>query len=926
LDPAEHPPHSMSQQQQGQQGQQGQGQPDLSSVGPHTSNAQLAALLAAVQQPPPPPMMQQQQQQQPLQHTQQQQPPPMQQQQFGFGGSYGGGGNGGGFGPTSSNPCRMHLMGGCRYGASCRFTHIGPAGSAQQQQQQQQPNGSGFGGGYGGGGGYRASDSFGGAATGRTFGQGFREFVPAAQQQQHQHQQPLFQQPLSSSDKSDVIGGDSQPQQVQPQQAPATGGAASSPNLALLQALVMQQMNSTANGGQSNPQLDELIASLAKTQLGGNAQQVPAVAPAVNASPAPAGQDQNLEYLQAQAALASLAVMGARPQQQQQQQPQQGGGFNSYGQQQQRQSYGSGGFGNKPQYGGGHSHQSHGHSLPSFHAGGNFGGSNNFPLSQGPPAHLRIYSDPSQRDLRREAELFGPAHSMPTGLNFDRYNDIPVEVTGNDVPGEMKAFSDFDFPDVIRQNIELAKYKNPTPIQRFALPVAFMGRDLMACAQTGSGKTAAFLLPFIAHLVINGRPAPQGGVGRNRRYMPVGLILAPTRELATQIWEESLKFTYLTSIHSVVVYGGQDIRQQFRELDRGCDILIGTPGRLTDFVERGRISLSQISYLCLDEADRMLDMGFEPQIRRLVQEQDMTENRQTLMFSATFPKEIQRLAQDFLYNYIFIAVARVGSSSDFITQHVVWVEEDAKRHQLMQLLPQCKGLTLIFVERKKSADLLETYLTREGFAASSIHGDRSQYEREQALAMFRSGRVPILVATDVAARGLDIANVQEVINFDMPNGIDDYVHRIGRTGRAGNTGNAHSFVNEKASHMFKELFDMLHENKQVVPAWLTAAVEQSGRGMQRGGGQGQRRFGGKDYRKGGFGQHSGGRGGMAHGNLAKMGRFHPQQQQQQHQQQHGGFAAGAGMQMQQQQFGHHAAAAAAGPRSFAPQQQHHQQQ
>lgn len=196
-----------------------------------------------------------------------------------------------------------------------------------------------------------------------------------------------------------------------------------------------------------------------------------------------------------------------------------------------------------------------------------------------------------------------------------------------------------------------------------------------------SGKTAAFLLPFIAHLTINGRPAPMGGQGRNKRYMPVGLILAPTRELATQIWEESLKFTYCTSIHSVVVYGGQDIRQQFRELDRGCkdtrtrqastlvallrwlivssflrfvfppgDILVGTPGRLTDFVERGRISLAQISYLCLDEADRMLDMGFEPQIRKIVMGEDMSENRQTLMFSATFPKEIQRLAQDFLYS------------------------------------------------------------------------------------------------------------------------------------------------------------------------------------------------------------------------------------------------------------------------------------
>ena len=291
--------------------------------------------------------------------------------------------------------------------------------------------------------------------------------------------------------------------------------------------------------------------------------------------------------------------------------------------------------------------------------------------------------------------------------------------------------------------------------------------------------------------------------------MPVGLILAPTRELATQIWEESLKFTYCTSIHSVVVYGGQDIRQQFRELDRGCDILVGTPGRLTDFVERGRISLAQISYLCLDEADRMLDMGFEPQIRKIVMGEDMSENRQTLMFSATFPKEIQRLAQDFLYSqnntdkhqptrgprrvlglltdsyfcvlfsdYIFIAVGRVGASSDFISQSVEWVEEEAKRVALMNLLPNFKGLTLIFVERKKSADLLETYLNREGYHASSIHGDRSQHERENALAQFRNGRVPILVATDVAARGLDIPNVLDVVNFDMPSRSEEQSHRM----------------------------------------------------------------------------------------------------------------------------------------------------
>jgi hypothetical protein len=518
------PPQQQGQGQQGQQQQQlSSPQPDLSSVGAHTSNAQLAALLASVQGPPP-----ELQQQQPQQATSL--APSSAAAGFGGnagfapavggfgsgfggagnfgnsggynaggygggnsnnigGGGYGGGGNGGGFGPTSSNPCRMHQQGHCRYGASCRFTHIGPAGSGASQ--------GGFGAGssssnsFGMGGGSNNSHVGASFGPGRSFGQGFREFVPQAQQQQ-QH----------VVDSKNDSNSSTETQQQQQQQAPAQVPSASNANVALLQALMLQQMNGNASG-QSNPQLDELIASLAKTQLGGGAGAgaAPAASSAAAAAAPPSAQAQepNLEFLQAQAALASLAAISARPPQQQQpqQQLQQGGG-GSYGQSQQRP-YGNqnaGGYGNQQSTGygnkygggggGGHSHHSHSQPLSSFHAGGNFGGSG-FPLQQGPPAHLRIFSDHTARDPRREAELFGPAHTMPTGLNFDRYNDIPVEVTGNDVPGEMKSFSDFEFPDVIRQNIELARYKNPTPIQRFALPVAFLGRDLMACAQTGSG-------------------------------------------------------------------------------------------------------------------------------------------------------------------------------------------------------------------------------------------------------------------------------------------------------------------------------------------------------------------------------------------------------------------------------------------------------
>jgi ATP-dependent RNA helicase DDX3X len=318
-------------------------------------------------------------------------------------------------------------------------------------------------------------------------------------------------------------------------------------------------------------------------------------------------------------------------------------------------------------------------------------------------------------------------------------------------------------------------------------------------------------------------------------------VLAPTRELATQIHEEAVKFTSGTTLRAVVVYGGQDIRHQFRELDRGCDVLVATPGRLLDFVERGRIALSAVGYLVFDEADRMLDMGFEPQIRALVQQGDMPQpqhGRQTLMFSATFPKEIQRLAADFLLHYIFIAVGRVGSSSDLITQQVHWVEEEDKQTALLRLLPACTGLTLVFVERKRTADQLEHFLHMSGLAVASIHGDRTQRERETSLQLFRSGRCPLLVATDVAARGLDIPNVMDVINFDMPAAIEDYVHRIGRTGRCGKPGTSTSLVNSKNSGVMRDLLDMLRENKQDVPDWLQGLVQQQHYGRGGGGGGG----------------------------------------------------------------------------------------
>ncbi|KAI3474504.1 hypothetical protein Pfo_029414 [Paulownia fortunei] len=441
-----------------------------------------------------------------------------------------------------------------------------------------------------------------------------------------------------------------------------------------------------------------------------------------------------------------------------------------------------------------------------------------------------------------------------TGINFDAYEDIPVETSGDNVPSPVNTFAEIDLGDALNLNIRRCKYVKPTPVQRHAIPISLAGRDLMACAQTGSGKTAAFCFPIISGIMRGHLPNRPRGV---RTVFPLALILSPTRELSMQIHDEARKFSYQTGVRVVVAYGGAPINQQLRELERGVDILVATPGRLVDLLERAKVSLQMIRYLALDEADRMLDMGFEPQIRKIVEQMDMPPRgeRQTMLFSATFPKEIQRLASDFLSNYLFLAVGRVGSSTDLIVQRVEFVHGTDKRSHLMDLLHAQRAngvqgkqaLTLVFVETKKGADSLEHWLCLNGFRATTIHGDRTQQERELALRSFKSGNTPILVATDVAARGLDIPHVAHVINFDLPNDIDDYVHRIGRTGRAGKTGLATAFFNENNMSLAKSLADLMKEANQEVPDWLTRFASRASYGgkSRHGGG----RFGGRDFRR-----------------------------------------------------------------------------
>ncbi len=455
-----------------------------------------------------------------------------------------------------------------------------------------------------------------------------------------------------------------------------------------------------------------------------------------------------------------------------------------------------------------------------------------------------------------EHELFGD--SATAGINFDEAYDIPIDISGiKEIPKELGSYKDVELNEPLSCNIAKSGYEKPTPIQKVGIPIALAGHDLMASAQTGSGKTAAFLIPTIEKMITRGRPhyagISSGMYSRRNIATPVSLIISPTRELSLQIAKEAKKFTFQSGIRTVCVYGGASQREQLRELERGCDILVATPGRLLDFIQRGSITVSNISTLILDEADKMLEMGFEDQINQIVFESSMPskEDRQTLMFSATFPDSIQRLAQDFLSEYAFISIGRVGSTTANIEQRVMQVHDSDydKRKALISLIRGHENeLTLVFVERKAGADALEHFLYSEGFSATSIHGDRQQFEREEALSLFKTHRATVLVATDVAQRGLDIPRVAHVINYDMPKDIQDYVHRIGRTGRVGNKGVATSFVNESCKSLIGPLLDLLRESKQSIPDWLPDFARQVSFSRGRGGRGG--RHGARDTRSG----------------------------------------------------------------------------
>ncbi|MDR2261356.1 MAG: DEAD/DEAH box helicase [Azoarcus sp.] len=378
------------------------------------------------------------------------------------------------------------------------------------------------------------------------------------------------------------------------------------------------------------------------------------------------------------------------------------------------------------------------------------------------------------------------------------------------------SFADLGLIAELLQAVADAGYTDPTPIQQQAIPAILTGRDIMGGAQTGTGKTAGFTLPLLQRLARHANTSASPA-----RHPVRALILAPTRELAVQVFESVTGYGCHLPLRATCIYGGVDMNAQIQELRRGVEIVIATPGRLLDHVQQRTIVLSQVEVLVLDEADRMLDMGFIPDIRRILAL--LPANRQSLLFSATFSEEIRKLADQMLKNPQMIEVARRNTVSETITHVVHPVAAGMKRDLLAHLLRrQPEMQALVFVDTKLVCSRLAHFLARGGILADAIHGDKSQQQRSETLEAFKSGKLRVLVATDVAARGLDIDELPCVINFELPHTAEDYVHRIGRTGRAGHKGNAVSLVCAEEKHWLADIQKLI---KFEIPRQIIAGFD-----------------------------------------------------------------------------------------------------
>jgi ATP-dependent RNA helicase DDX3X len=438
----------------------------------------------------------------------------------------------------------------------------------------------------------------------------------------------------------------------------------------------------------------------------------------------------------------------------------------------------------------------------------------------------------SDRPPRESVESYTPLESTIEAL-FDKqgsvesvemYSDLEVKMEGNNIPAPINDLSTDRIPFGVKQNLSRAKITQLTPVQKNAFSIGLDRRDLMACSQTGSGKTLAFLVPLLSTLISKDMKAEKIRINEfQSSLLPRVLIIAPTRELVNQIYDEARKFASGTKLTGIAaVYGGASQSGQIEQIKKGCEVLIGTPGRLQDFLSRGIFRLDKIEYLVLDEADRMLDMGFEPAIRDICGAYKLNKERTTMMFSATFAKEIQHLARDFLKkDYIFMSVGRVGSTTTLITQNFIPCSDLDLNDTIVDVMKQHIGKkVLVFVEAKFECETLRTLLEGSGIIAETIHGDRGQRDRDWAIKSFKTGKTKVLIATDVASRGLDIGDIDIVVNYRMPASIDQYVHRIGRTGRAGKKGASISIITPKDWVIKKDLIKFLEEHSLEVPQYL----------------------------------------------------------------------------------------------------------
>lgn len=364
-------------------------------------------------------------------------------------------------------------------------------------------------------------------------------------------------------------------------------------------------------------------------------------------------------------------------------------------------------------------------------------------------------------------------------------------------------FNEMNIISEITKVLENIKYEKPTQIQEQAIPEILKGKDILGCAQTGTGKTAAFAIPSLQLM------------SKSRSLHIRTLVLTPTRELALQIHENFETYSRNLALKSVVIFGGVPQGRQVRELQKGPDVLIATPGRLLDLIQQKIIDISNIEIFILDEADRMLDMGFSRDVDKVVK--FIPSKRQTLLFSATMPSDIKKLANQLLNDPVYIEVAPVSSTAETIDQYLYYVDKSNKKRLLVDLVKN-DGIysALVFARTKRNADRLCKYLVQQGISSKAIHGDKSQNARTRALDDFKSGKIQLLVATDIAARGIDISSLEHVFNFELPETAESYVHRIGRTGRAGAKGKAIAFCDFTEKNMVKEIESLTKKKLTVI--------------------------------------------------------------------------------------------------------------